>query len=129
MQPGRVLKEFIELQVKMFGDYTRWAMDVAAPDVSVPARSVLTTVDQAFRQCMGPLPGPVHLNCQYREPLGSAADAWPQNSVLQVVPQIVNTAEDKRGRGLIRGEKGERGGGISQEERSKAGGILIRENI
>ena len=58
-------------------------MDMAAPDTSTPARTVLTLVDNAVRNCMGPLPGPVHLNCQYREPLGPGAETWPE-MVLEV---------------------------------------------
>lgn len=56
-------------QVRMFGVYPRWTAELPCPDASVPPAFVLTTVDQAFRRATGPEPGPVHLNCPYREPL------------------------------------------------------------
>ncbi|MGB5137281.1 MAG: 2-succinyl-5-enolpyruvyl-6-hydroxy-3-cyclohexene-1-carboxylic-acid synthase, partial [Candidatus Zixiibacteriota bacterium] len=56
-------------QVKMFGDYLRWSIDLLPPDTQVPPEVVLTTIDQAVRMSFGRQAGPVQLNCQYREPL------------------------------------------------------------
>ncbi len=53
-------------QVKIFGDYVRWFFDVPCPDEKISPRFVLTTIDQTFARAAT---GPVHLNCQYREPL------------------------------------------------------------
>ncbi|KAK9806829.1 hypothetical protein WJX72_004058 [[Myrmecia] bisecta] len=69
-------------QVKIFGGCTRWAVDVPPPDPAVPARMVLTTVDTAVRYATGTPAGPVHLNCQFREPLAPVQAAWPE-PVLQ----------------------------------------------
>ena len=53
-------------QVSMFGDYLRWRVDIAPPDMQVSSSYLLSTVDHAFRMAAS---GPVHLNCQFREPL------------------------------------------------------------
>jgi len=56
-------------QVKMYGSYVRWQMDLAAPDEQIPAAYVLSTVDRLLQKTMGANGGPVHLNCMFREPL------------------------------------------------------------
>ena len=65
----------------MFGSYTRCFADVPPPSADIPARSVLTTASMAVRRALGPSPGPVHLNLQFREPLAPVEtpgqDAWP----------------------------------------------------
>lgn len=64
-------------QVKMFGGYTRWHADLPAPGDALPARTVLSAVDTAVAAARGLPPGPVHLNCQFREPLAPVeAGAW-----------------------------------------------------
>ena len=60
----------------MFGRYVRWQVDMPPPDDAVPARMALTTVDVALRHATGASPGPVHLNCQLREPLGPRPTDW-----------------------------------------------------
>ncbi len=63
-------------QVKIFGDYVRFFFDVPCPTADITPRFVLTTVDQAIFRSRGEHPGPVHLNCMYREPLfGNARTA------------------------------------------------------
>lgn len=56
-------------QVKMFGDYVRWQTDMPTPTFDISPEFVLTTIDQAIFRAKGELPGPVHINCMYREPL------------------------------------------------------------
>lgn len=70
-------------QVKIFGGYTRWAVDVPPPDPAVPVRALLTTTDAAVRFATGTPAGPVHLNCQFREPLAPNVTEWPK-SLLKV---------------------------------------------
>ncbi len=56
-------------QVGVFAGSVRWQVDLPAPDDSLPARFVLTTVDQAMRHAHAAFGGPVHLNCAFRDPL------------------------------------------------------------
>jgi 2-succinyl-5-enolpyruvyl-6-hydroxy-3-cyclohexene-1-carboxylate synthase len=64
-------------QVKLFGGYVRWSADMPAPSAAIPARYVVATAGEAFAAATGPSPGPVHLNCQLREPLAPTPAAWP----------------------------------------------------
>jgi isochorismate synthase/2-succinyl-5-enolpyruvyl-6-hydroxy-3-cyclohexene-1-carboxylate synthase/2-succinyl-6-hydroxy-2,4-cyclohexadiene-1-carboxylate synthase/O-succinylbenzoate synthase len=71
-------------QVKIFGGYTRFAADLAPPTGDAPARVLLTTLDAAVGAATDPAsPGPAHVNCQFREPLGPAVVPWSQG-LLQV---------------------------------------------
>lgn len=56
-------------QVKIFGNYARWFVDMPCPSLEVPPEVALTTVDQAVYRSRGPSGGPVHINCMFREPL------------------------------------------------------------
>lgn len=71
-------------QVKIFGGYTSWAMDLPPPDSSTPLKHFVTTIDSAFRHSLGPISGPVHLNCQYREPLSPKHVPW-DSKLLKVM--------------------------------------------
>ena len=64
-------------QTRMFADHTRWAFDLPVPDDRTPARMVLTTVDHAvFMAERESHPGPVQLNCPFREPLAPSEARW-----------------------------------------------------
>lgn len=65
-------------QVKIFGGYCRWAVDIPPPDHTVPVRGLLTTTDAAVRFAIGKPAGPVHMNCQFREPLAPSVTDWPK---------------------------------------------------
>ena len=67
----------------MFGGYVRWQADMPPPDDDIPARMALTTIDVALRHATGASAGPVHLNCQLREPLGPTPTDW-QRAALKV---------------------------------------------
>lgn len=56
-------------QVKLYGDYVRWFTDLPAPDEQIDPAFLLTTMDQAVFRSINPMPGPVHINCMFREPL------------------------------------------------------------
>ncbi len=56
-------------QVAMFGSYLRWSFDLLPADEQVKPEFVLSTVDQAVHMSLHSPAGPVHLNCQFREPL------------------------------------------------------------
>ena len=53
----------------IFGGYTRWSGELPVPTPRIDPRVVLTTVDQAVFRATSDPPGPVHLNCPFREPL------------------------------------------------------------
>ena len=56
-------------QAGLFGKYVRWQVDLSPPEISINPEAVLTTVDSAVFRAQDPLPGPVHINCMFREPL------------------------------------------------------------
>ena len=57
-------------QVKIFGDYIRSFADVGPPDAhSAALRALVRIGAQAVAASLGPTPGPVHLNAQFRKPL------------------------------------------------------------
>lgn len=56
-------------QVKIFANYLRWSFDLLPPDEQVKPEFLLTTIDQAIERSLFAPPGPVQINCQFREPL------------------------------------------------------------
>lgn len=56
-------------QVKLFGDYVRWFFDFPVPDDRLSSDFVRSTAAHAIARASGVDPGPVHLNCMFREPL------------------------------------------------------------
>lgn len=56
-------------QTRFFGAYARWSAALPCPEATVAPEVLLTTVDQAVYRATHGLPGPVHLNCAFREPL------------------------------------------------------------
>ncbi len=59
-------------QIKIFGEYVRFYFDMPCPTPSISPKMVLTTMDQAIFRSQGEIPGPVHLNCMFRDPLTPA---------------------------------------------------------
>lgn len=56
-------------QPGIFGKYVKWEFDMPVPDGNISPETVLTTIDQAFHMAVSDVPGPVHINCMFREPL------------------------------------------------------------
>src|SRR3989339_1223189 len=56
-------------QVKIFGGYARFFFDLPCPTQEISLETVLTTVDQAVYRSRANFPGPVHINCMFRQPL------------------------------------------------------------
>jgi 2-succinyl-5-enolpyruvyl-6-hydroxy-3-cyclohexene-1-carboxylate synthase len=59
-------------QVEFFGRQVRWFADVPAPDLSTDLGLAARYADRAMSDSAGANPGPVHLNCMFREPLAPA---------------------------------------------------------
>ena len=68
-------------QVKLFGSHARWFVDLPVPDPAIHPAYVLTTVDQAVQRARDAWPGPVHLNCMFREPLAPDPDGLDLSAV------------------------------------------------
>jgi 2-succinyl-5-enolpyruvyl-6-hydroxy-3-cyclohexene-1-carboxylate synthase len=56
-------------QDNMFGNYTRWNMQLPVPSKETPLKSLLSTIEYALAKTLGSPAGPVHLNQPFREPL------------------------------------------------------------
>jgi 2-succinyl-5-enolpyruvyl-6-hydroxy-3-cyclohexene-1-carboxylate synthase len=71
-------------QVKIFGGYVRWFFDLPTPDTAVPAKFVLSCVDQLAAASLFPQKGPSHLNCMFREPLEPRPIPFDQGYMQQI---------------------------------------------
>ncbi len=69
-------------QVKIFGNYVKHFADLPCPDAAIDPAYVLTSVDQAVYQAQGSMPGVVHLNMMFREPLAPTIDKSPIKELL-----------------------------------------------
>ena len=59
-------------QIKMFGDYALWFVDMQLPEANPPAiaiRNLRTTANRAYAKANGLRKGVVHLNFPFRKPL------------------------------------------------------------
>jgi 2-succinyl-5-enolpyruvyl-6-hydroxy-3-cyclohexene-1-carboxylate synthase len=59
-------------QIKMFGDFVLWFVDMALPEANPPAlaiRNLRTTANRAYTKANGIRKGVVHLNMPFRKPL------------------------------------------------------------
>jgi 2-succinyl-5-enolpyruvyl-6-hydroxy-3-cyclohexene-1-carboxylate synthase len=65
-------------QVKMYSNYLNWQTDLPCPDSHIPAKFVLSTIDQAVHQAKGTPAGPVHINCMFRKPLEPSEQDFPE---------------------------------------------------
>ncbi|MBE9067867.1 2-succinyl-5-enolpyruvyl-6-hydroxy-3-cyclohexene-1-carboxylic-acid synthase [Leptolyngbya cf. ectocarpi LEGE 11479] len=61
-------------QQKLFSGFVNWYTEMAVPtaDQLTYARQ---TISQGWERSLSPLPGPVHLNCPFRDPLAPLADS------------------------------------------------------
>jgi 2-succinyl-5-enolpyruvyl-6-hydroxy-3-cyclohexene-1-carboxylate synthase len=69
-------------QLKLFGGFARWFVELGLPDPSPGALSAVARIAaQAVARALGPTPGPVHVNARFRKPLepipgASGAEPW-----------------------------------------------------
>ena len=61
-------------QTHLFGKYTRWFFDPGCPNQDFKIEALLSTIDHAIYKTIRPLPGPVHINFQFREPFFQEID-------------------------------------------------------
>ena len=71
-------------QVKLFGEYARWHVDVPPPTADIDPAYVLTTASQAVHRATRSPAGPVHLNCAFRKPL----EPVEEEQALSVPPAV-----------------------------------------
>ncbi len=71
-------------QKDIYGVYPRLSLNLSPPDAETLASDLLQQVDTLYDASIGNRPGPVHLNCQFREPLlpensGASENILPEN--------------------------------------------------
>jgi len=80
-------------QVGIFGTFVRWSADIGAPADAEPAgratrlasRAAATATGDAASDEARAAPGPVHLNVEFREPLGPDGGEWPETARVEPV--------------------------------------------
>jgi 2-succinyl-5-enolpyruvyl-6-hydroxy-3-cyclohexene-1-carboxylate synthase len=74
-------------QVNIFGKYTRWFHDLPVPDPATPLDMILTVIDRMVISARSQPAGPVHLNCQFAEPMVSERD----RSIREELPDSISS--------------------------------------
>ncbi len=78
-------------QVKLYGNYPNWQTELALPSPDIEMLAYLRQmVIHAWEQSQTPVPGPVHLNIPFRDPLAPLpeTDAWQTSSLLSLQSQL-----------------------------------------
>ena len=114
-------------QTKIFGSFARYAVDLPPPGDGAPARVVATAAAAALRHLHGARPGPVHLNCQFRDPLGPVRASWDPERDLKGLRGWDNsrgayTAGGGGGRPGSVAEDGWEGAGVNADADGGSGG-------
>jgi 2-succinyl-5-enolpyruvyl-6-hydroxy-3-cyclohexene-1-carboxylate synthase len=73
-------------QSKIYGDYVRWFFDLPCPSPEIPPQMVLTTINHGVYKSLAQPAGPVHFNCQFREPLVPVKRKIPLNYLQGLDP-------------------------------------------
>ncbi len=80
-------------QSQLYGDYPRWFVDLPCPTEQIPPQFILTTIDQAVFRSLRTPPGPVHINCMFREPLARVGSEQDYGEYLQPTEAWRNAAD------------------------------------
>ncbi|KAA3609741.1 MAG: 2-succinyl-5-enolpyruvyl-6-hydroxy-3-cyclohexene-1-carboxylic-acid synthase [Calditrichaeota bacterium] len=83
-------------QVKLFGDYPRFFFDLPCPGESENASFVLTKIDDVAEFSSGINPGPVHLNCMFREPLEPKKIDWSPDYLNTINHWLISNTPYKK---------------------------------
>ena len=63
-------------QQKLFGDFPNAYLELALPEATLaPLRYLRQTLCHAWNRTLSPVPGPVHVNCPFRDPLAPVESA------------------------------------------------------
>lgn len=84
-------------QVNLFGSHVRWFAEAPAPCESQPQLALARALaGRALHESQSRIPGPVHLNLPFREPLHPAASAGAPASAPAVAPVRASAAAPMR---------------------------------
>lgn len=61
-------------QIRLYGQYARATVELPTPGEQIAPAYLLAAVNDAYHRALSPIPGPVHINCMFREPLAPVAD-------------------------------------------------------
>lgn len=71
-------------QLRLFGEYPNWQTELAIPELELgQLRYLRQTIVQAWRRSLHPVPGVVHLNQPFRDPLPPIADGQAERFASQ----------------------------------------------
>lgn len=97
-------------QARLYGNHVRACHAVAVPDPAVPVAYLHALAARLLEECGGPLPGPVHANLPFREPLlpptVAAVPPLPSFAVATPIPAMPATAEVEALAALVSGRPG-----------------------
>ncbi len=85
-------------QERIFGTHVRAHLELHCPDTSVPPEAILGRINAALAAGIGDQPGPVHINCMFREPLAPTEvnEAWHASYLSKINHWQNGTAPFKR---------------------------------
>jgi 2-succinyl-5-enolpyruvyl-6-hydroxy-3-cyclohexene-1-carboxylate synthase len=73
-------------QDNIYGQYPRWQTTLAPPDSTLKADRVQSMLESMWEHVIGSYPGPVHLNCQFREPFDPQKPTEDTSTQLNALP-------------------------------------------